>query len=213
VETPGEAPAEIEEVVVATSPVKKNSATSASNHLVLSKFSTINFGSLLDSHLPQLIVGRIGGMVSDMRTPYSSKLCPLYRIDLQVQSRDLQKWEQKYSEVKSSDFYLVDPQNPKERLYICGNDYVIEFISKQIDPTATETGFALVEESSAPMRALFQKAGIPENSVVRIREEIYDINTQLAVFGVVEVGHPVYGKTARRLVPVCISHETDPHLP
>jgi hypothetical protein len=211
VETPNQAPAvAVEEVTLTPATIKKNSATSASNHLILSKFATINFGSLLDGNLPQLIVGRVGGMVSDLRTPYNSSLCALYRIDIQVQTGD-RRWEQRYTEVKSADFYLVDPQSPKERLYICGNDYVIEFISKQIDPPSAEAGsgagFSLVEERSPQIRALFQRAGIAEDSVARIREEIHDINTQLAVFGVVESGHPVYGKSCRRLVPVLLPPE------
>lgn len=142
-------------------------------------------------------------MVSDLRTPYSSQLCALYRLEIQVQSpRDPRVWEQKYSEVKASDFYLMDPQSPKDKLYICGNEYVIELISNLIDSTSSEGWQSLEGSLPTSLRAAFQKAAIPENSIARIRETVYDINTQLAVFGVVELGHPMYGKNARRLVPV-----------
>jgi hypothetical protein len=202
----------IEEVPISPPPppssTKKNSLAAATNHLILSKFAAANFATLLDSNLPQLIVGRIAGMVSDLRTPYSSQLCALYRFEIQVQSpRDPGIWEQKYSEVKASDFYIVDPQSPKNKLYICGNEYVIELISDQIDSTSAEEGSFQYLESAVPtaLRPAFLKAGISENSIVRIRETIYEINTQLAVFGVVELGHPMYGKNARRLVPVRVS--------
>lgn len=145
-------------------------------------------------------------MVSDLRTPYRSILCALYRVDIEVQStQDPNNWEQKYTEVKSADFYLMDPQNAKEKLYICGNEYVIELISEL---NLRSDGFQIVESAdlSPQLRVLFHKAGISDSSRVRIREEIYEVNSQLAVFGVVEAGHPVYGKTAKRLVPVWSPH-------
>jgi hypothetical protein len=204
----------IEEAPIITSASissKRNSLVSATNHLVLSKFSAANFATLLDSNLPQLIVGRIAGMVSDLRTPYSSQLCAFYRFEVQVQSPGDHVWQQKYSEVKAADFYIVDPQSPKDKLYICGNEYVIELISNQIDSTSTEGFQDLENPVPGALRSAFQKAGISENSIVRVRETIYEINTQLAVFGVVELGHPMYGKNARRLVPV--RHPTLPSLP
>lgn len=193
----------IEETPIPPTIVKKNSIATPVNHLILSKFAATTFAAVLDSHLPQLIIGRVGGMVSDLRSPYQSILCALYRIDIEVQSRDDPTvWEQKYTEVKSADFVLMDPQNPKEKLYICGNEYVIELISDLHSHTSDNFHKIEAADLSPQLRVLFHKAGISETSKARVREEIYEVNAQLAVFGVVEVGHPVYGKKARRMVPV-----------
>ena len=137
---------------------------------------------------PKLIIGRIGGIVSELKSPHTNEICAFYRLDIQTQSSTTNEWEQKYTEVKCSDFYLVNPEYPKEKLYLCGTEYVVEIISKTTDMPCD--GFHSLTSISDQMQGILQKAGISNTSNIRFREIKSEVNSQLGVFGVVEIGHP-----------------------
>lgn len=182
--------------------VTNNTNDSHSNHSSNSNSNISNNNNnnpSTNETTPQLIIGRIGGIVSELKSPHNNEVCAFYRLDIQIQSSN-NLWEQKYTEIKCSDFYLVNPEFPKEKLYVCGKEYVVEIISRAAEMYSE--GFHNLTNISDQMQVILQKNGISTNSKIRFREIKSDVNSQLAVFGVVETGHPVYGSTIKKLVPV-----------
>lgn len=140
--------------------------------------------------MPQLVVGRITGLVGSLTSPYSCRKCALYRVDCywsDCQDRSL-FWRKIYSETRAVSFELRHPNDPSMVVYCPAKLLSIQYHKPEVFQSLSKENFIELEECTPSIRSLLSRSGIDESdlSKIRIIEHCVEENTQVGVFGVAE---------------------------
>mmetsp|Transcript_3656 Transcript_3656/g.5663 ORF Transcript_3656/g.5663 Transcript_3656/m.5663 type:complete len:332 (-) Transcript_3656:183-1178(-) len=178
--------------------------TSQEYKSVFPKFKSIRVAQAAPSDAIYTLVGRIAGISGVLSCPYSQSDCALYRIDVEEYSKESGAWAHRYQEVRSADFFLMDPDATGSNVYISGSNTDIDILMKGKEEYGLSANTSHeIKELTPSIRSLLDRAKLPSDGSqrYRVRETALEANSQVAVIGVVTEGRSPNGATVRKLVP------------
>ncbi len=129
-------------------------------------------------------------------------------------TNDAYHWVLKFSESRSLDFYIADPDAPNKQIYIDGKNLPIKIHDmKDSMQTQGNTLFNMFENGNYPqgIKALcarhnfdleYSFLGVVTKKKMRFVESAFDINEQVALLGVIETTRNSAGNQIYKMVPV-----------
>lgn len=160
---------------------------------------------------PQLLVGRITSSNS-LISPYSCQKCVIYRVDCYFHKHDTSSgnggWERVYSDVRSVDFSLRDPDDTSRAVHIRGKRLTVKYFNTEMNDDFHDD--AGLTELTPSISALLSRSGLQDSDLsdVRIREYCVEENTQVGIFGVLCGSNTGYDDQMQ-MNPVCIGYCDD----
>ena len=181
---------------------------------VLQKFPVKRIGTLEPSTDPQMIVGRIVPANFVHSSPVSKTPCVWYEIIVEELVQTTKKgktqthWKFRYKEVRTSSFFLVDPESaPGVHVFVPGDTIPLKIHSLEVKVGTGLHGF-FYKNDDAELHAMHLRHSFNEHGAMfgsrklRYREKMFSVNEQVAVVGVVSDGMDFNNHPTKLIQPI-----------